>query len=205
MGNRSSKMIDLDVTCAQVLQDEDDGVKVGGFCGYNFIIDNQRDVTSLYHIGKKLGQGSYASVFKCINKSTDKVHAMKILNKRNCSSLDRVMLEIAVMKRLDHQHVTRIYETFEDDKNVYIVLEICEGGDLYERIQRFKRFSELQTAAVMEQVFRLFTYMWEVDIVHRDVKPENFMFLEANLPVEKSTVKVFLILLWCVLFTIETQ
>jgi hypothetical protein len=63
MGQAFTKLIDRETTCAEVLGLES-SVKVGGFCGYNFVIDNQRAVTTLYKIGKKIGQGSYACVYK---------------------------------------------------------------------------------------------------------------------------------------------
>lgn len=154
MGNSGAKLVDKDTTCAEVLGSGDGDMNVGGFCGYNFVIDNQRDVTTLYKIGKKLGQGSYACVYKAVNKSTEKEHAIKIINKSNCKNVHRVLLEIAVMKSLDHPNILRIYETFEDADNFYLILEECRGGDLFERIVRQKRLSEMQSATCMEQIFR---------------------------------------------------
>lgn len=216
MGQTQSKgrLIDTDLTCAEVLhafsgkqhmgkvsagdafRDKSVGslittCKIGGFCGYNFVIDNHQPISALYATKDKLGQGSYACVYRAFNKSTEKQHAIKVINKRNCRDINRVLLEIAAMKTLDHPNILRIFETFEDDNNIYLVLEMCLGSDLYDSLIARKKFNELQAATVMEQVFRAFTYMWERNFVHRDLKPENIMFFETwQTPPEKSTVKL---------------
>ena len=69
-------------------------------------------------------------------------------------------------------------------------LQLLQGGDLFDKILKAKRFSEIQAATVTEQMCRLFAHMWTRDIVHRDVKPENFMFLEKHVPIEKATLKM---------------
>ena len=131
-GKKKVKIIDMATTCTEVLGKEEGGGKGGPGA---FIIEQRRPIFQLYDVGKKIGQGSYACVYKGVNRSTEKKHAIKIVNKKNVDPdvISRLMVEIAVMKTLDHPYVNRIYETFEDEGGIYMVLEYCEGGDLFDR------------------------------------------------------------------------
>merc|ERR1712048_1486635 len=73
--------------------------------------------------------------------------------------------------------------------NVYLVMEVCLGGELFDRIVSARHFTERTAATVMQQIFRAIFYMHESGIVHRDLKPENFLLLDKG-PLEKNTVKI---------------
>jgi calcium-dependent protein kinase len=77
---------------------------------------------------------------------------------------------------LDHPHILHIYEYFEDDQNLYIVTELCTGGELFDKIILVKRFSELEAAQVMEQILSAVVFCHKAGIVHRDLKPENTLY-----------------------------
>ena len=74
----------------------------------------------------------------------------------------------------------RIYEIMEDDKFYYIISELLEGGELYDRIIRKKRFSERDAAVIIHQILLALNYMHQRQIVHRDIKPENILFEKAD-------------------------
>merc|ERR1712226_214956 len=82
------------------------------------------------------------------------------------------------------------FETFEDHKNIYLVLELCSGGELFDRIIASGHFKESDCAILMKQILRVIFYLHENGIMHRDLKPENFLFVESNEPIEKSTLKI---------------
>ncbi|EER11618.1 Calcium-dependent protein kinase, putative [Perkinsus marinus ATCC 50983] len=165
-------------------------VAEGGFARANFIVDNTGTLTDFYELeGKKLGQGSYGSVSKAINKSTAAVRAVKTISKSHVKNIDRFKQEIAIMKMLDHPNIIKLFETFEDHRNIYLIMELCTGGELFDRIIEVGHFTEVQAAIIMQQILRAIYYMHENHIMHRDLKPENFLFSTKE-PLEKSCLKI---------------
>ena len=94
------------------------------------------------------------------------------------------------MKFVDHPNIIKLYETFKDARNIYLVMELCSGGELFDRIITAGHFTEVQCAVIMQQILRIIFYLHSNGIMHRDLKPENFLFVEANLPIEKSSLKI---------------
>ena len=70
----------------------------------------------------------------------------------------------------------KLFEYFEDEKNVYLVTESCRGGELFDRIIEAEFFSELQAANIFKQILQSLSYCHSLGIAHRDLKPENFLF-----------------------------
>jgi calcium-dependent protein kinase len=138
---------------------------------------------------KKLGEGSYGAVSKCTNKSTGVVRAVKSISKAQMKNVDRFKQEISIMKMMDHPNIIKLYETFEDHRNIYLIMEICSGGELFDRIIETGHFTEVQAAIVMQQILRGIFYMHEIQLTHRDLKPENFLFQTKD-PIEKCTLKI---------------
>merc|ERR1719221_2166076 len=84
------------------------------------------------------------------------------------------------MKSMDHPHVIKLFETFDDRRRLYFAMELCTGGELFDRIVEAGRFTEVQAAIVMQQILQATFYMHSNGIAHRDLKPENFLFLNKN-------------------------
>merc|ERR1712032_1559821 len=97
--------------------------------------------------------------------------------------------EIAIMKMMDHPNIIKLYETFEDHKNIYLVMELCAGGELFDRIIDAGHFTEVQAATVMKQIIQAIFYMHENHVCHRDLKPENFLFSSKD-PIDKTLLKI---------------
>jgi calcium-dependent protein kinase len=86
------------------------------------------------------------------------------------------MIESSIAKRLSHPNIARVYETWEDDNNLFLVMELCEGGELLQYIaNKQKKFEEDEVATIMKQCIYALAYLHENNICHRDVKPENFL------------------------------
>lgn len=81
------------------------------------------------------------------------------------------------MKFCDHPNIIKLYETFEDIRNIYLVMELCAGGELFDRIINAGHFTETQCAVLMKQILQTIHYLHENGIMHRDLKPENFLFV----------------------------
>merc|ERR1719181_1311776 len=90
---------------------------------------------------------------------------------------------------MDHPNIIKLFESFEDHRNIYLILELCTGGELFDRIIDSGHFTEVQAAIVMQNMFRAIFYMHENHICHRHLKPENFLFTTKE-PIEKTHLKV---------------
>lgn len=86
--------------------------------------------------------------------------------------VDELRNEIAVLKTLDHPHVVRVLETFDFDRRLFVVMEVCSGGDLYQR----DPYTEEEAARIITAVLRAVSYMHRRGVIHRDLKYENIMF-----------------------------
>merc|ERR1740121_3181598 len=124
-----------------------------------------------------------------MNKVTGVSRAIKTIPKSAMTNLERFRAEIAIMKVMDHPNIIKLHETFEDHKCIYLVMELCLGGELFDRIIGTGRFTEVQAAMVMQHIFRAIYYMHENHICHRDLKPENFLFTTKEV-IEKTSVKI---------------
>lgn len=165
-------------------------VKEGGFGIAQFIIDNTGKLQDFYDLEKKnLGEGSYGAVYKGINKSTGQPRAVKSICKDQMKNLERFKSEINIMKMMDHPNIIKLYESFEDKKNIYLVMELCNGGELFDRIIDAGHFKEVQAAIIMQQIIRAIYYMHDNHVCHRDLKPENFIFNTKD-PIEKALLKI---------------
>jgi len=102
---------------------------------------------------------------------------------------DRLYQEIDIMKSLDHPNIIKLYETFQDHRSIYLVMELCDGGELFDRIVAAGNFTEVQAAVLMQQAFRPIYYMHQQGITHRDIKPENFI-LSSKESIEVANLKL---------------
>jgi calcium-dependent protein kinase len=165
-------------------------VKEGGMAKAQFIMDNTGKINEFYQIEKKkLGEGSYGSVSRAKNLSTGQVRACKSISKSHMKNADRFKAEIALMKIMDHPNIIKLYETFEDHRNVYLIMELCSGGELFDKIIEAGHFTEVQVAILMQQIIRAIYYMHENKVCHRDLKPENFLFMTKD-NIDKNLLKI---------------
>mmetsp|Transcript_19588 Transcript_19588/g.45554 ORF Transcript_19588/g.45554 Transcript_19588/m.45554 type:complete len:520 (+) Transcript_19588:208-1767(+) len=146
-----------------------------------FIVDNPGKVRDFYHVAKKrLGEGSFGKVSEATHKGTGAIRAIKTIAKAGIKDMRKFNREIEIMKSLDHPNIIKLYETFQDAHNICLVMEVCKGGELFDRIVAAGNFSEVQAAVVMQQIFRSCYYMHENKVCHRDIKPENFLFASPS-------------------------
>jgi calcium-dependent protein kinase len=133
----------------------------------------------------KLGTGGFAIVWHAQDRSTGKHCAVKCVSKKRSSPV-RLTSEIEIMNSLNHENILRLSQHFEDDRNSYLVLELCLGGDLFDRCGRL---TESECALVFCQTLLALEHMHKLRIAHRDLKPENVLFARAG-PVQGNVLKV---------------
>ncbi|ETO24606.1 hypothetical protein RFI_12551, partial [Reticulomyxa filosa] len=134
-----------------------------------------------YVSGDRIGSGTFAVVKKCYRKSEpSQAFAVKIIDKRHLTPRELVGLkyEIKILQTMEHPSVIKAVDVFEDKKKVKIVLELCEGGDLFDQMLKMKdkRVEEDKAAWITCKLARALKYLHEHYVVHRDLKPENILF-----------------------------
>jgi len=82
--------------------------------------------------------------------STDQIRAMKVINKSTDKVVKTIYDELHVLKALDHPGIVRVYEYFEDEKNLYVVMEYLKGGSVFDRMKVIGRFGERESAYIMK-------------------------------------------------------
>jgi calcium-dependent protein kinase len=164
--------------------------KDGAIARSQFIIENKGKLNEHYDMNtEKIGEGSYGYVCKAVDKNTKHVRAIKSISKAQMKNPERFKQEIEIMKTMTHPNIIRLFETFEDHRQIYLVMELCTGGELFDRIIDAGHFTEVQAAILMCQIIRAIFYMHENFVCHRDLKPENFIFLTKD-PIETSSLKL---------------
>lgn len=161
------------------------------------IVGNQKGSPyAKYTIQKKLGEGSYGVVYKAVHKITNDLRAIKMISKPQSknSSVDKklnqeVINEIEVLKKIDHQNIMKIFEIYDSEKEYYLVTEFCEGGELFDIIQKAGHLEEEFAATLMYQIFSAVFYCHCINIIHRDLKPENIL-LEKEMKNGYSRIKI---------------
>ncbi len=141
------------------------------------------NINKYYKIEEEyFGKGSTGIVCKAIDKA-GKIYAVKRINKTLIKSYVKITEEVEISKTVTHKNITRTYEIFEDEKTISFVMDLIEGGDLFEYILNNNngKLSENQTMDFLIQILETISYLHnELNIVHRDLKPENFLIEIKN-------------------------
>merc|ERR1719460_76196 len=130
--------------------------------------------------GRSLGKGSFGVVRRIAHKVAGDVYALKVMHKLEVIEgdlIDQVEREIQVQRTLKHENILRLYKHFEDTDSVYLLLEYCAKGELYQllRTRRGRRFTEDVARHYFVQVAQGLRYLHKACIIHRDLKPENLL------------------------------
>ncbi|XP_010582134.1 PREDICTED: ribosomal protein S6 kinase alpha-5 isoform X5 [Haliaeetus leucocephalus] len=134
---------------------------------------------------KPLGEGSFSICRKCLHKKTSQEYAVKIISKRMEANTQR---EITALKLCEgHPNVVKLHEVYHDQLHTFLVMELLKGGELLERIQKKKHFSETEASHIMRRLVSAVSHMHDVGVVHRDLKPENLLFTDET---DNSEIKI---------------
>jgi serine/threonine protein kinase len=123
------------------------------------------------------------------HKATGQRVAVKVKVKADMSETDKEELtyELQVLHSLDHPHIIKLYELYDESDKVYIVNELVEGGELFDRIVARSKYSEKDARDIVRTLMETLLYMHEIGIVHRDLKPENLLLCSEN---DDTNVKI---------------
>ncbi|XP_027179305.1 calcium-dependent protein kinase 18-like [Coffea eugenioides] len=151
-------------------------------CGKRTDFGYDKDFDRRYTLGKLLGHGQFGYTYVGTDKSNGDRVAVKRIEKNKMVlpiAVEDVKREVRILKALaGHENVVQFYNAFEDDSYVYIVMELCEGGELLDRIlsKKDSRYTEKDAAIVVRQMLKVAAECHLHGLVHRDMKPENFLF-----------------------------
>jgi calcium-dependent protein kinase len=146
---------------------------------YNFSRDNPGSLKDHYTLqAQTLGEGSFGSARIATCLSTGLVRAVKTIKIKAVKDPKRLEMEISIAKQLDHPNVVRLFETFHENEKLHIVMELCTGGELFDRIidAGSRGFDESMAAKYVKWMMTAIAYLHAHNVAHRDVKPENFLF-----------------------------
>lgn len=143
-----------------------------------FVIANDQNIEEFYNLkaGVMLGSGAFGKVVMAKKKNTDLFRAIKIIPKNTVKKNTKFTNEINILKILDHPNVIKLYETYEDVTNYYMIFELCRGGELFDTIIDNGYFSEKEAKTIFKCIIKALHHCHKNGICHRDIKPENFMF-----------------------------
>ena len=131
-----------------------------------------------YIIKKTIGSGTFSTVKLGVHRITHKKVAIKILDKSKIESrddLERIIREMQILIEMHNPFVIKVYKVYEDKNNFLIIMEYCEGGELFNYIVKKKRLSEEESSYFFYQLINGIEYIHSKGIAHRDLKPENLL------------------------------
>ena len=135
----------------------------------------------MYTLGEVLGQGAYSRVQNCVSNASGIEYAVKIIDMLSSDSRSLALKEIDLFHRSQgHENIIQLVEYFEEPDKFYLVFEKVPGGQLLDRIQQKKVFTEQEAAAVTSNVASALGFLHSKGIAHRDLKPENILCVYEN-------------------------
>ncbi|KAF9908664.1 hypothetical protein EC991_009592 [Linnemannia zychae] len=132
-----------------------------------------------YKTGRVLGEGTYATVREAVHVESGKKYAVKVISKKLMQGKENMIRnEIAVLGQISvgHANILTLTDYFETFNNLYLVTELAEGGELFDRICSKGSYYEHDAAHLVQTICQGVAYLHSKEIVHRDLKPENLLF-----------------------------
>jgi len=139
------------------------------------------DITKIYTMGEELGRGRFSVVRNALHNKEDARYAVKVVENASLSdeeNLEALETEIKILRQLNHPYIVTLKEVVTTSADTYIVMELLSGGELFNRIVDKGCFPEPEAAALFAQILLSMEYLHSLSIVHRDVKPENILYVK---------------------------
>lgn len=130
----------------------------------------------IFKIIRFVNQGCYGKVYFVQHVATNFICCLKVIKKEGLDEQmkSQIAREIKIQSYLSHPNIVAIYDFTHDEENIYLLLEPCLGGNLYEKISK-EEISEKEAARYVKETSHTLDFMHSEDIIHRDIKPENIL------------------------------
>ncbi|XP_068021868.1 serine/threonine-protein kinase DCLK2 isoform X3 [Melanerpes formicivorus] len=134
-----------------------------------------------YKVGKVIGDGNFAVVKECVERSTGKEFALKIIDKNKCCGKEHLIEnEVSILRQVKHPNIIMLIEEMDTPAELYLVMELVKGGDLFDAITSSTKYTERDGSAMVYNLASALKYLHGLNIVHRDIKPENLLVCEYS-------------------------
>ena len=154
----------------------------------------QAELNAKYEVGAVLGtyylliRGAFSEVREATERTTGRKVAIKIIDRSKCKGKEEMIdTEVKVLQMMDHPNIVKLYEKYEFDNRIYLVMELVTGGELFDEIVGRGSFPEREASQVVDCMLDAINYLHSMGIVHRDLKPENLLLLSRE---AESMIKI---------------
>ncbi|KAL4226645.1 NUAK SNF1-like kinase 1 [Mactra antiquata] len=150
--------------------------------GHNLLPEHKHNLKNRFELKKTLGEGTYGKVKLAVERSSGKQFAIKYIRKSKIHDehdLNRIRREIKIMSSLNHPHIIKVNEVFENKDKIILVMECADGGELYDYINN-NNLTEKDARRIFRQIVSAIQYCHRLGIVHRDLKLENILLDRDN-------------------------
>ncbi|CAL9702124.1 unnamed protein product [Knipowitschia caucasica] len=151
----------------------------------------QLKVEDFYEIGEELGSGQFAIVKRCVERHRDQSFAAKFIKKRQSLGSSRgvrrddIEREVSILRQVQHQNIVTLHNVYENRTDVVLILELVSGGELFDFLAQKESLSEEEATQFIRQILEGVHYLHMRKIAHFDLKPENIMLLDKNVPLPR--------------------
>lgn len=159
---------------------------------HTVILDSktQADIHKHYTFKRVLGHGQFGTVREAISRRLENAQSVAIKSIPKAKIVKEVHVlrrELEIIRLADHPNIVKHYETYEDDKYLHLVMELCTGGDILDRLLQKGTLTEVEVANIMKTLLLAVNHLHSLSIIHRDLKPENFLY---GSPESDSEIKI---------------
>uniref|UniRef100_A0A6U6IAM5 non-specific serine/threonine protein kinase n=2 Tax=Odontella aurita TaxID=265563 RepID=A0A6U6IAM5_9STRA len=157
--------------------------------------DSERDLYREYELCEVLGVGSTSTCHRCVHRPTGQSRACKVIDKRHIESrfagmIEQFHTEIQALRSLHHPNIITLYDVYITDEKIFIVMELMEGGELFDYVVQKGTLNEEEASKIVRKVTGALVYMHSKNIIHRDMKPENLLLTHKPRSMHDIEVKI---------------
>ncbi|XP_077467606.1 serine/threonine-protein kinase DCLK1-like isoform X2 [Stigmatopora argus] len=136
-------------------------------------------IAERYKVGRTLGSGNFAVVRECVERSTGREFALKIISKDKCRGKEHmIQSEVSILRRVKHPNIVLLIEEMDTGNEIHLVMELVKGGDLFDAITSSTKYTERDASCMLFNLASAVKYLHALNIVHRDIKPENLLVFQ---------------------------
>ncbi|XP_010868668.1 serine/threonine-protein kinase DCLK1 isoform X2 [Esox lucius] len=173
----------LSLASTKVCSSMDEGDGAGSEGEPNLLSDEcpfvPPSIAERYKVGRALGDGTFAVVRECVERCTGREYALKIINKSKCRGKEHMIQnEVSILRRVKHPNIVLLIEEMDTYSELYLVMELVKGGDLFDAITSSNKYTERDASGMLYNLASAIKYLHNLNIVHRDIKPENLLVYE---------------------------